>query len=98
MTGLNFYLISYDIRDESRWRSVHNIMKEFGTRLHYSVFRCDLNRQGRIELIALLSERIKHDEDRIMIVNLGPLKDNAMDRITFIGERPPEDLGRQIIV
>jgi len=52
---------------------------------HYSVFRCDLNPKGRVELVAALTDLINHDRDRIMIVNLGPSDGTANERIEFLG-------------
>jgi len=98
MTGLNLFIVSYDIRDQKRLRKVYQTMKEFGTRLHYSVFRCDLNRQGKFELIAAISESINHSEDRVMIVDLGPTGGYTEDRITFLGSEPEEDTRQELIV
>jgi CRISPR-associated protein Cas2 len=98
MAGLNFYLVSYDIRDDKRWRAVHRVMKEFGNRLHYSVFRCDLTKQGKFVLIAKLDEIINHNEDRIMIVDLGPSCSGVESHIYFLGEKPDLDVVQTIIV
>lgn len=77
---------------------VYKKMKEFGNRLHFSVFRCDLTRQGRAELIAQLTEIINHDEDRIMIVDLGPVHGDVEERLFFMGSSTEEEPSRQFIV
>ena len=87
MTGLHVYIVSYDISDPKRLYYVHKTMKGFGDSLHYSVFRCNLSRKGRIELVAALNEIIKHDEDRVMIIHLGPLDGEVEKRIEFLGVR-----------
>ncbi|RLF71989.1 MAG: CRISPR-associated endonuclease Cas2 [Thermoplasmata archaeon] len=84
------YIVSYDIRDPKRLRKVEKTMKGFGWRLHYSVFRCHLTEGGLIELKAALDEIINHDEDRIMIVDMGPLSRFSDRRIIFLGQKPPE--------
>jgi CRISPR-associated protein Cas2 len=76
--------------DPKRLHQVHRTMKAFGNPIHYSVFRCDLTAKGRVELIAALADIIKHDQDRIMIVDLGPLDGRADDRIEFLGVHPLE--------
>lgn len=43
-----------------------------------------------IELMAILTEIIKHDEDRVMIVDLGPAEGRAEERIVFMGVHPPD--------
>lgn len=87
MTGLHAYIVSYDITDPKRLYAVHKAMKGFGDGIHYSVFRCHLTEKGKVELIAILSEIIKHDEDRVMIIHLGPLDGEVDRRIQFMGLR-----------
>ncbi len=90
LSGRNCYVVSYDIMDPKRLQRVHKTMKGFGEPIHYSVFRCDLRPKGRVELVAALTDLIKHDQDRIMIVDLGPADGGAMERIEFIGVRAEE--------
>ena len=97
MSGLSCYVVSYDIMDQKRLHQVHRTMKGFGDPIHYSVFRCNLTDKGRVELTAALTEIIKHDEDRIMIVDLGPLDGRVEDRIEFLGVHPP-DSGRKAVI
>ena len=73
MSGLNCYVVSYDIREQKRLCRVHRAMKGFGEPVHYSVFRCDLTRLGRVDMISVLTELIVPEEDRIMIIDLGPV-------------------------
>jgi CRISPR-associated protein Cas2 len=73
-------------------------MKGFGDPIHYSVFRCLLNDRGKVELNAALSEIIKHDEDRIMIVDLGPLDGRAEEKIEFMGVHPSEMESKAVVV
>ncbi|MGB4680429.1 MAG: CRISPR-associated endonuclease Cas2, partial [Methanothrix sp.] len=87
MSGRNCFVVSYDIMDPRRLQRVHKSMKGFGEPIHYSVFRCNLTPKGRVELIAALTGLIKHDQDRIMIIDLGPADGGADDRIEFIGVR-----------
>jgi CRISPR-associated protein Cas2 len=98
MSGLNIYVVSYDIMDHKRLHQVHKTMKGFGDPIHYSVFRCNLTDKGKVELMVALSEIIKHDEDRIMIVDLGPLDGRAEDRIEFIGLQPDDSERKAIII
>jgi CRISPR-associated protein Cas2 len=73
-------------------------MKGFGYGLHYSVFRCDLSRKGRVEMVACIEEVINHAEDRVMIVDLGPLDGSAMDKVDFIGKMPDRKPRGAVIV
>lgn len=68
----HLYIITYDIRDPKRWRRVFRLMKGYGEWLQLSVFQCRLSRKRHAELIALLDGIIQHNEDHILIVNVGP--------------------------
>ena len=70
-------------------------MKGFGEPVHYSVFRCDLNPKGRVEMMAALTDLINHDQDRIMIVDLGPSDGTADERIEFIGVNSQDQESRE---
>jgi CRISPR-associated protein Cas2 len=98
MSSLKCYVVSYDIMDHKRLHQVHRTMKGFGDPIHYSVFRCNLTDKGKIELMATLTEIIKHDEDRIMIVDLGPLDGRVEDRIVFLGVHPPDTKRNAVVV
>lgn len=98
MSGLCCYIVSYDIREQKRLCRVHRAMLGFGEPLHYSVFRCDLTPRGRVEIVATLTELIDIDEDRVMIIDLGPVDGKALDRIEFIGVHHKEKERKIIIV
>ncbi|MGI6015280.1 MAG: hypothetical protein ACOX84_02000 [Methanothrix sp.] len=51
-----------------------------------------------MELIAALTGLIKHDQDRIMIIDLGPADGGADDRIEFIGVRAEDSSPKAVIV
>jgi len=98
MGEIKSYIVSYDIMDAKRLHTVHKTMKGFGDPIHYSVFRCNLSEKGKVELMAALTEIVKHDQDRIMIVDLGPLDGRVDDRIDFIGLHPLDMERKSIIV
>lgn len=47
--------------------------------------------------MAILTEIIKHDEDRVMIVDLGPVEGRAEERIVFMGVHP-QDLEPEAVI
>lgn len=98
MSGRNSYVVSYDIMDPKRLQKVHRTMKGFGEPIHYSVFRCDLTAKGRVEMAAALTKLIKHDKDRVMIIDLGPADGTVAKRIEFMGIHPKEIQRGAIIV
>jgi CRISPR-associated protein Cas2 len=44
------YLISYDVADNTRRHRVFEALKDFGRRVQYSVFECELDEHGFTEL------------------------------------------------
>lgn len=66
------YIVTYDVCDDKRLRQVFRLMLGYGDHMQYSVFRCELSQRERAELIAKLSEIIKHDEDQVLLFPLGP--------------------------
>jgi CRISPR-associated protein Cas2 len=69
-------------------------MHGFGAALQYSVFACDLDLQEKVTMIAALSELINHREDRVMIVDVGPMEGRGPNCVEFLGQVPP-DLGER---
>jgi CRISPR-associated protein Cas2 len=80
------FLIAYDICDPKRLRQVCKTMEEYGERLQYSVFVCDLSRTELVHARATVERQMNLGEDSIVIVDLGET-DSA--RFTFIGRRRP---------
>ncbi len=66
------YVVTYDIRDDRRLRAVFRLMQGYGDHLQYSVFRCELSDRERVELVSKLTDRIKADEDQVLLFPLGP--------------------------
>ena len=98
MSGLDCYIVSYDIMDRKRLCRVHRAMKGFGEPVHYSVFRCDLTPRGRAEMVAALTELIDLDEDRIMIIDMGSTEGGIERRIEFLGVHHTDKEEKFIIV
>ena len=91
------YLVSYDICNPKRLRNVARIVEGFGVRLQYSVFECALDEMRLAKLKAELDGAIKHDEDKILFVSLGPSGSDASVRIDALGQ-PYEVRSRVTII
>jgi CRISPR-associated protein Cas2 len=77
-------IVTYDISDPKRLRRVFKAMKGFGQHLQLSVFRCDLTDAERFQMIGILQELIHHDEDQILLIELGP-SEGRTHRVDSIG-------------
>ena len=86
------YLVSYDIADDRRRTHIHELCRGYGERLQYSVFRCDMSRTERVELESALSEAIHHEEDQILVIDLGPMEGRAQWCVRAMGKpyTPPD--------
>lgn len=91
----HLYLVTYDVCDAKRLRKTFKTMKNFGTALQYSVFRCDLDRMERIGLIEALHRVLDLTEDRVMLADLGPADGRAVERVEWIGQAPAEPQGEE---
>jgi CRISPR-associated protein Cas2 len=78
------YLIAYDICEPKRLRRVCKTMEEYGERLQYSVFICDLSRTELIRAQAAVEREMNLGEDSVVIVDLG---DTHSAKFTFVGQR-----------
>ena len=79
------YIVTYDIAEPRRWRRVFKLMNGYGEWLQLSVFQCRLTRRRKVELAAAIHEIINHNQDHVLILDLG-----AVDRV----ELRVESLGK----
>ena len=79
----NRYVVTYDISDDDRRNKVFTTLRGHGDHIQYSVFRCDLSDSERITMIATLHPLIDHNEDQILMIDLGPVdvEDDAVERV-----------------
>jgi CRISPR-associated protein Cas2 len=60
-----FVVVSYDIVDDGRRTKVCNTLKDFGTRVQYSVFECELDAAALKRLGDRLGRLIEKNEDSV---------------------------------
>ena len=85
LTTRQTYLVCYDITEAKRLRQVFKTCKNHGTHLQYSVFECELNLRERTKMESELRGIIKHDEDQILFVALGPSEGRGDRVIASLG-------------
>mgnify|MGYP001101345336 CR=1 FL=1 len=88
------YIVSYDIADPKRLKKVYKTMYGFGDHIQLSVFRCELSPAEKVRMLAKLNKLIHHDQDQILIIDLGPARGRAENCIDAIGKpyKPQERL------
>lgn len=67
----HLYIVCYDIGDPKRWRRVFRLMKGYGEWVQLSVFQVRHGYQRHAEMLQLLNDIIKDDEDHVLIVDVG---------------------------
>ena len=96
-TDERLYFVVYDIADAKRWRSVFRTMRGYGEWVQLSVFQCRLSRVRHAELIADLDRIIHHDEDHIVLMDIGPA-DKVEPKVVSLGKRPYTPVAREPII
>ena len=93
-------LITYDVATgdaagRRRLRRVARLCKDFGQRVQYSVFECEIDPARWATLRARLREEIDPDVDSLRFYRLGA---NWRSRIEHIGAKPSYDPGGPLVV
>lgn len=91
------YVVTYDICDPKRLRKVYKAMLGWGEHLQLSVFQCELNDRELVELRVELESLIRHSEDQVLLVDVGPCTTSAATSIRAVG-RPYQDPERIAVV
>ncbi len=97
MADEHLYIVTYDISDDRRWRTVFKLMHGYGEWMQLSVFQCRLTRARYVELTLKLKERISSTEDAVMIVDIG-LADVVVPRVHCMGKRGFAPIERRPVI
>lgn len=97
MVDEHLYIVTYDIADERRWRSIFRLMHGYGEWLQLSVFQCRLTRARRADLHAALTAAMHAGEDHVMVIDVGPA-DSVTPRVQSLGKRRFDPVERAAIV
>ncbi|MBK1693088.1 CRISPR-associated endonuclease Cas2 [Ectothiorhodospira mobilis] len=98
MENPRLYIVAYDISDPKRWRRVFKIMHGYGEWVQLSIFQCRLESKRHAELISLLEGIIHHQEDHILLIDLGNV-DTVEPKVVSLGKAgfEPVDLAPIIV-
>jgi CRISPR-associated protein Cas2 len=93
----HIYIVTYDIGEPRRWRRLFKLMQGYGEWLQLSGFQCRLTRRRLVELKAAISEVINHNQDHVLILDLGPV-DRVELRVLSLGKSYAPVVREPIIV
>ena len=83
----NRFIVAYDVSNAKRLRQTFKKMNGFGEPIQYSVFACDLSRKERVLLEEALTQIINLKEDRVLIIDTGPIQGRASETLTTLGRQ-----------
>ena len=94
----NVFLVSYDVCEAKRLRKTYKKLCGFGNALQYSVFRCELSPLQLHTLKEQLWEILNLEEDRVMLVDLGPAGARGDECVEFWGKCRMEIPSRRAVI
>ena len=65
-----FYLVSYDIPDDKRRLKIAKILKDYGERVHLSVFEARIENDRLVRMKERIGDTINQEEDSVRIYSL----------------------------
>ena len=80
------YLCTYDVADDKRRTKLFELLKDHGEHVQYSVFLCSLTQSEIKRLSAVADEIIHHNEDQLLLVDLGSDGIDWMTQLSCIGK------------
>jgi CRISPR-associated protein Cas2 len=90
-----YVVVSYDIHDDKRRTRVHKMLKNFGERIQFSVFECDLTKEQILRMQHVLKPIIKEeDHDSVRFYHLC---DGCKAKIDRIGGIIPREDGPVVV-
>ncbi|MBZ0181550.1 MAG: CRISPR-associated endonuclease Cas2 [Melioribacteraceae bacterium] len=89
------FIISYDIVKNKNRVKIAKILEDYGFRVQYSVFECDLIKDELSKVISMINNRIDIDKDSIKIyflckdcqnkiLSIGKLKERGFQKVIVI--------------
>ena len=77
------YFISYDVSNAKRLNKVAKTLENFGIRIQFSFFECEMEKEQLEKLKASLLEILDKKEDSLLIY---PLCEDCVSKTTSLGE------------
>lgn len=94
----NVYLVCYDVADSKRLQRTYRKMLGFGDPVQYSIFHCELSPTEKQLLRQALWDLLNWKEDRVMLIDLGPIGGFREDGIEYWGQPRAVPSRRQAVI
>lgn len=93
-SGTQFYVVAYDIADDTRRTRVHRILRGFGQWTEYSLFECFLTKKELLLLRAKLDKYLDPTRDRVRIYQIC---DACLGKIETVGIPDPVEATHYLV-
>ncbi|GAB4434097.1 MAG: CRISPR-associated endonuclease Cas2 [Anaerolineae bacterium] len=90
-----FILISYDIPSNKRRTKIAKILEDYGERVQYSVFECEISARHLKRLVAELAEVMDEAEDSVRLYRLCQ---NCVATIEVRGQGKPPAADQEVYI
>jgi CRISPR-associated protein Cas2 len=91
------YLCTYDVSDDKRRNKLFEVLKDHGEHVQFSVFLCSLTASEVRRLGSMAAEIIHHDEDQLLVIDIGPDEVNWVSSLICHGKTWSPSVRSQII-
>lgn len=85
-------LVSYDIPNDKRRLAVANALLDFGRRVQYSVFECDIEEAALDQLRHRLRRFVVEDEDSVRLYRICAACQARIESLGLPGPKGPQDV------
>lgn len=86
MAEEHLYIVTYDIADARRWRTIFKLMHGYGEWLQLSVFQCRLSPARHADLVARLQSALSAGEDHALVIDIGKAE-GCEPRVRSLGKQ-----------
>lgn len=90
-----FLVVSYDVVDDQKRKKLADVLKDYGRRVQYSVFECDLEKMHIEQMIKEASAFIDKDQDSLRIYFLC---NECLGKIETFGEHSRFGTGKTVVI
>lgn len=90
-----FVVVSYDISDDNKRRKIAEILKDYGARVQYSVFECNLDKKQLRKMIEELLSHIDREQDSLRVYHLC---ESCISKLEVYGSYQPLDESEWIVI
>lgn len=92
---MKFYLVCYDVVNDTRRNRIAKLLKGYGLRVQKSVFECLLNEE-QLQLVRQRLDRyLKPEEDQVRFY---PMSGHTRGKVLVLGMQPDREIDDDVFI